>query len=70
MVHQRRGLGHVVVKGNQLLQYSSVSGLPHIGAGARDEPQGIVVKAAADIGVAFFGQGLILMISAAMPLGN
>ena len=39
MLHQGLCSGHVVVKGNRLVQDRPVTGLPQIGGGARNEPE-------------------------------
>ena len=64
--HKGNGCGHIIVKRNLLFQDRHISGLPDIGVYCSDEPQGIVVKAASDIGISLFGQRLVLVISAAV----
>ena len=46
--------------------YYGITGLSYVSTGTCNEPQRIIVEAAADIGVAFLGQRLILMVSTAV----
>ena len=48
------------------VQDGEVAGLPDVGRGAGDEPQGIVVEAGAYVRVAPLVQGLVLVIGAAV----
>ena len=43
-----------------------VARLAQISGGARDEPQRVIVEAGADVPVALFGQGLVLVVGAAV----
>ena len=71
MLHQGLCSGHVVVKGNRLVQDRPVTGLPQIGGGARNEPERVIVEAAAHVAVALFGQGLVLVVgTAVLKLGG
>ena len=64
--HERlRQLG-IVVEIHHLVENRKIARLAQISRGARDEPEGIVVKARADVRVAAFGQRLILVIRAAV----
>ena len=51
-IRDRLCSGHVVVKGNRLVQDRPVTGLPQIGGGARNEPERVIVEAAAHVAVA------------------
>ena len=66
VLHQGLRLGGVVIKGHLLLQNGPVAGLPQVGSSTGNEPQRVIVEAGADIPVAFFGQGLVLVVGAAV----
>ena len=66
MLHQRLRFGRIVVKGHGLIQNRPVAGLPQVGGGAGNEPEWVIVEAAAHIPVALFRQGLILVVGAAI----
>ena len=66
VLHQGLCLGGVVIKGYLLLQNRPVAGLPQVGSSTGNEPQRVIVEAGADIPVAFFGQGLVLVVGAAV----
>ena len=66
MLHEGLRERFIVIKRHRFIQNRDVAGLTDISADCRDEPERIVVKAAADIGVAFLGERLVLMIGAAV----
>ena len=66
MIHQRSSHTHIVVKRNHLGQDGGITGLSYVSAGTCNEPQRIIVETTADIGVAFLGQRLVLMVSTAV----
>ena len=66
MLQQRLGKAGIVVKIHLLVQNAPVPGLAEIGVRSGDEPEGIVVKAAADGEIAFLREGLVLVIGAAV----
>ena len=66
MIHQRSSYAHIVVKRNHLGQDGGITGLSYVSTGTCNEPQRIIVEAAANIGVALLGQRLVLMVSAAV----
>ena len=66
VLHQGLRLGGIVVKGNLLLQNGPVAGLPQVGGGTGNEPQRVIVEAGADVPIALFGQGLVLVVGAAV----
>ena len=66
MIHQRSSYAHIVVKRNHLGQDGGIAGLSYISTGTCNEPQRIIIEATADIGVAFLGQRLVLMVSTAV----
>ena len=68
VLHQGLRLGGIVVKGNLLLQNGPVAGLPQVGGGTGNEPQRVIVEAGADVPIALFGQGLVLVV--ALPSSN
>ena len=73
VLHQGRFVGVTGIKGTHFIQNTEVSGLLDIGGGRRDQPEGVIIKAAADAGVAPLGEGLILVISASvleLGIGN
>ena len=63
MVHERRCLALVIIKRSHLVQNGYVAGLTNVSAGTCDEPQGIIIEAATDVGVTLLGKWLILVIS-------
>ena len=66
MLHQRLSLALIVVKGHGLVEDAVVAGLAQISGGARNQPQRVIVKAGAHVPVALFGQGLVLVVGAAV----
>ena len=66
MLHERLGQVRIIVKIHLLIQNAPVAGFAEIGVRAGDQPQRVVVEAAADREIPFLGQGLILMIGAAV----
>ena len=58
----------IIVEIDFFLQDVPVTGLSDVGIGAGDQPQRVIVEAAADIGISFFGQRLILVVCAAVFL--
>ena len=66
VLHQGLRLGGVVIKGYLFFQNRPVAGLPQVGGGTGNEPQRVIVEAGADIPVALFGQGLVLVVGAAI----
>ena len=66
MLHEGLCLARIVVKGDGLVQNGPVAGLAEIGGGACDEPERVIVEAGSNIAVALFGQGLILVVGAAI----
>ena len=67
MLEQRARIVGVGVVGRFLVQDSEIACLFDIGRRTRDQPEGIVVEAAADRVIAFFGQRLVLVVTAAVP---
>ena len=66
MLHQALCLAGIIIKGHLLVQNRPVAGLAQIGGSAGNEPQRVIVEAGADIAVAFLGQGLVLVVGAAI----
>ena len=66
MLHQGLRFGGIVIKGYGFVQDRPVAGLPQVGGGSRNEPERVIVEAAAHIPVALFRQGLILVVGAAV----
>ena len=66
MLKQRPLRARPVVEGHRLVQNAAVARFAQIGGGAGDEPQRVVVKAGAHVGVASFGQRLVLVVGAAV----
>ena len=66
MLQQRLCQRRIVVKVHRLVEDAPVAGLPQIGVRAGDEPERIVVEAAAHGQIALFGQRLVLVIGAAV----
>ncbi len=56
----------LVVERDRLLQDAEIAGFPDIGNRTEDKPQRVVVETAADVVVAPLGQGLVLMVAAAI----
>ena len=56
----------LVVEGHHLVEDREVACFLDIGHGTEDEPAGIVVESTADVVVAALGEGLILVIAAAI----
>ena len=56
----------LVVEGHLLVEDREVAGLLDVGGGARDQPQRVVVEAAADVVVAALGERLVLVVGAAV----
>ena len=66
-VLQQGHLGaRLVVEGGGLVQDGEVARLAQVGAGAGHQPEGIVVEAGAHVGVAPLGEGLVLVVGAAV----
>ena len=66
-VLQKRNLrSGLVVKGHFFIEDAEVSGFPDIGHRAEDEPEGVVSESAADVVVAAFGEGLVLVVASAV----
>ena len=66
VLHKGLCEGVIIIKGYRLIQNRDVAGLADISADSSDEPERVIIESAADIGVAFLGEGLILMIRAAV----
>ena len=66
MLHERRGVVRVAVKGHDLVQDRPVAGLAQVRVHACNQPQRIVVEAAADGEISLFRERLILVIGAAV----
>ena len=66
MLHKRRGVVRVAVEGHSFVQNRPVTGLPQVGVHTRDQPQRIVVEAAADREISFLRKRLILVVGAAV----
>ena len=66
MLHKRLRDGHIVVEGDHFVQDGLVARLTDIGTGGGNQPERVIIEAAADVRVALLGQGLVLMISAAV----
>ena len=66
MLHKGLGKTFVIVKGHGLCENGKVPGLPDVGIGARDQPQGVVIKAGAYGQIPLFGKGLVLVVGAAV----
>ena len=66
MLHKRLSLACVIVKRNYVIKDGCVTCLTHIGACAGNEPERVIVKAASDVGIALFGEGLVLMVCASV----
>ena len=66
MLKERSSRGFIVVKRNLLIKNGEISGLLDIGSSTCDQPERVVIEAAADVHVAFFGERLILMVCAAV----
>ena len=58
--------GHIVVVGHHLVQNAPVAGLLDVCGNGENEPQRVVGEVAADVSVALFGEGLVLVIAAAV----
>ena len=56
----------LIVEGHHLVEDGEVARLLDVGHGAEDEPAGVVVESASDVVVAALGEGLILMVAAAV----
>ena len=66
MLHERFGQLRIVVEVDLLVQDAPVTGLAKIGVRPGNQPQRVVVEAAADRQIPLLGQGLILVIGAAV----
>ena len=66
VLHKRLREGNIIIEGHGLIQNRDISGLADISADSRDEPERIIVEAAADVGIPLLGEGLILMIGASV----
>ena len=58
--------GHIVVVGHHLIENAPVAGLLYVSGNGKNEPQRVVGEVAADISVALLGEGLVLVIAAAV----
>ena len=56
----------LVVEGRRFVQNGEIPGFPDVGAGTGHQPERIVVEPGAHVGVAALGQGLVLMVGAAI----
>ena len=66
VLHQGLRLAFVIVKGHGLIQNAPVARLTQISGGAGNEPERVIVEAGAHVPVALFGQGLVLVVGAAV----
>ena len=66
VLQQGAAIVGVAVVGSRLIQDGEVAGLLDVGRCTGDQPQRIVIEAAADVVVALLGQGLVLMVAAAI----
>ena len=66
MLIERRFVVRVGIKGYQLVQNRKIAGFLDVGRRAKDQPQRIVVEAAAHVQVAALGQRLVLVVGAAV----
>ena len=66
MIHKGGSHAHIVVERNHLRQNGSVACLADISGGSGDQPERIVIEAAADIGISLLGKRLVLMVCAAI----
>ena len=66
MLHKGHGLTFVVIEGDGGTQDGIVPCLAQVCADSGDQPERVIIEAAAYVCVAFFGQGLILMVGAAV----
>ena len=66
MLHERLRERSIIIKGHRLIQNRDIACLADISADSCDEPERVIVKSAADIGIAFLGKGLILVVRAAV----
>ena len=57
--------GNVIIR-DGFIKDREVSGFLDVGDGAKEEPERIVIKTAADVVVAALGEGLVLMVAAAV----
>ena len=66
MLHQGHFRAGDIVEGGGVIQDGKVPGLRQIGMGGSHQPQGVVIKARANVVVAPLGQGLVLVIGRAV----
>ena len=66
VLHKGLRQGRIIIEGHGLAQNSEIPGLSDISADCGDKPERVVVKAASDICIALLGEGLVLMVSAAV----
>ncbi len=66
MLHQRSRPGRIAVKSAFLVQNGEIPGFPYVGGGTGNQPERIVIEAAADVRVPLFGKGLILVVCASV----
>ena len=55
MLQKRNGLREVTIKGTRLIKDRIITRFTQVGTGAGNQPQRVIVEAAADIGIAFLG---------------
>ena len=55
-----------VIERNRLVQYAEITCLAQVTADTEYEPHGVIVESAADAVVAALGQGLVLVVAAAV----
>ncbi len=68
VLHERARRRLIVIKGHKLIQDRLVARLTQVSRHARNEPQRVVIKAAANVRVAFLGEGLVLVIGRPISL--
>ena len=66
MLHQRLRKGFIAVKGNCLVQNGEIPRFADVGIRAGDEPERVIVEAAAYCHISLLGEGLILVVSTAI----
>ena len=68
VLEERRARVGIVVERHGLFEDRPIPGLAHVGGHARDEPERVVVEAAADVVVAALRERLVLVVGAAVGL--
>ena len=66
MLHEGLRERFIIIKRHRFIQNRDVAGLADISTDSCDEPERVIVEPAADIGVALLGEGLVLVIRAAV----